>query len=162
MFNCCFNYNGGDHMSAILEKQPIMEQSEADKQKVEAPITANQNENPYEIVKGLLKEAVTGLDLDEGVYRLLEKAIRILEVSLPVRRDNGKIENFSGYRSQYIDILGPTKGGIRFHPKVNLDEVKALSMWMSLKSAILGIPFGGGKGGALSIQNSCLSGNWKN
>jgi glutamate dehydrogenase len=145
-----FNYIGGKKMvTTTLEKQPKIDKPEAQQPKVEAPITADKNENPYEIVKGLLKEAVTGLDLDEGVYRLLEKPIRILEVSLPVRRDSGKIENFTGYRSQHIDILGPTKGGIRFHPNVNLDEVKALSMWMSLKSAILGLPFGGGKGGVI-------------
>jgi glutamate dehydrogenase len=117
--------------------------------KTEASITANKDENPYEIVKGLLKEAVAALQLNEGVNNLLEKPIRVMEVSIPVRLDNGEIQTFMGYRSQHLDILGPTKGGIRFHPNVNLDEVKALSIWMSLKSAILGIPFGGGKGGVI-------------
>ena len=117
--------------------------------KVEAPITANTNENPYEIVKSLLKNSVEALGLTEDVYRLLEKPIRVLEVSIPVRMDDGTIKNFTGYRSHHSDILGPAKGGIRFHPEVNIDEVKALSMWMSLKSAILGLPFGGGKGGVI-------------
>lgn len=117
--------------------------------KVEAPITANKNENPYEIVKSLLKDSVQALGLSDDVYRLLEKPIRCLEVSIPVRMDDGTIQNFTGYRSHHTDILGPAKGGIRFHPNVNIDEVKALSMWMSLKSAILGIPFGGGKGGVI-------------
>lgn len=117
--------------------------------KVESPILANKNENPYEIVKGLLKNSVQSLGLNEDVYRLLEKPIRVLEVSIPVRMDDGTIENFTGYRSQHTDILGPAKGGIRFHQNVNIDEVKALSMWMSLKSAILGLPFGGGKGGVI-------------
>lgn len=117
--------------------------------KVEAPITANEHENPYEIVKTLLKDSVQALNLTEDVYRLLEKPIRFLEVSIPVRMDDGTIKNFTGYRSHHTDILGPAKGGIRYHPNVNIDEVKALSMWMSLKSAILGIPFGGGKGGVI-------------
>ncbi|SOC05843.1 glutamate dehydrogenase (NAD) [Ureibacillus xyleni] len=117
--------------------------------KVESPITANTSENPYEIVKSLLKESVMALQLNEDVYRILEKPIRVLEVSIPVRMDDGSIKSFTGYRSQHSDILGPAKGGIRFHPNVNIDEVKALSMWMSLKSAILGLPFGGGKGGVI-------------
>jgi glutamate dehydrogenase len=138
-------FGGWAMVTTLVEpKAKIMEES-----KTEAPITANENENPFEIVKGLLKEAVQNLELDEGVYRLLQKPMRILEVSIPIRRDNGQIMNYTGYRSQHIDILGPTKGGIRFHPKVNLDEVRALSMWMSLKSAILGLPFGGGKGGVI-------------
>ncbi|MEL3961461.1 Glu/Leu/Phe/Val family dehydrogenase [Lysinibacillus endophyticus] len=122
---------------------------EVPESKVEAPITANANENPYEIVKSLLKNSVEALGLTEDVYRLLEKPIRVLEVSIPVRMDDGTIKNFTGYRSHHSDILGPAKGGIRFHPEVNIDEVKALSMWMSLKSAILGLPFGGGKGGVI-------------
>ncbi|GGB69002.1 Glu/Leu/Phe/Val family dehydrogenase [Fictibacillus barbaricus] len=117
--------------------------------KAEAPITANKNENPYEIVKELIKESVEALRLSQGVYSILEKPARVMEVSIPVKMDDGQIRNFTGYRSQHIDILGPTKGGIRFHPKVDLDEVKALSIWMSLKSAILGLPFGGGKGGVI-------------
>ncbi|MBM7553377.1 Glu/Leu/Phe/Val family dehydrogenase [Thalassobacillus pellis] len=116
--------------------------------KAEADITT-QGQNPYEIVKSLLKESVHTLGLNENVYHVLKKPMRMFEVSIPVRMDDGSIENFTGYRSQHIDILGPTKGGIRFHPKVTVDEVKALSIWMSLKAAIVDLPFGGGKGGVI-------------
>ncbi|SDH72901.1 glutamate dehydrogenase [Alteribacillus persepolensis] len=116
--------------------------------KAEADITTH-DQNPYEIVKDLLKESVAELGLNENIYHILKKPNRVLEVSLPVRMDDGTIRNFTGYRSQHLDIIGPTKGGIRFHPNVNIDEVKALSMWMSLKSAILDLPLGGGKGGVI-------------
>ncbi|SFL55009.1 Glu/Leu/Phe/Val family dehydrogenase [Salibacterium qingdaonense] len=116
--------------------------------KAEADITTHLK-NPYDIVQGLLEDATTALGLNENVYHLLKQPMRMLEVSIPVRMDSGRIENFTGYRSQHLDILGPTKGGIRFHPDVNADEVKALSIWMSLKSAILNLPFGGGKGGII-------------
>ncbi|WP_276208283.1 Glu/Leu/Phe/Val dehydrogenase [Gracilibacillus sp. YIM 98692] len=116
--------------------------------KAEADITT-QGHNPYEIVKKLIKESVYSLELHENIYYMLEKPMRMLEVSIPVRMDDGNLRNFTGYRSQHIDILGPTKGGIRFHPKVNVDEVKALSIWMSLKAAIIDLPFGGGKGGVI-------------
>ncbi|WP_158736170.1 Glu/Leu/Phe/Val dehydrogenase [Alteribacillus sp. YIM 98480] len=116
--------------------------------KVEADITTH-NKNPLEIVKELLKSSVEELGFNENIYHLLKKPIRVLEVSLPVRMDDGNIRNFTGYRSQHLDILGPTKGGIRFHPNVHIDEVKALSIWMSLKSAILDLPLGGGKGGVI-------------
>ncbi|MFB4164948.1 Glu/Leu/Phe/Val dehydrogenase [Alteribacillus sp. JSM 102045] len=122
------------------------------KDKAEADITTH-NKNPYDIVKDLLKDSVTELGLNENIYHILKKPNRVLEVSLPVRMDNGRIRNFTGYRSQHLDIIGPTKGGIRFHPNVNLDEVKALSIWMSLKSAILDLPLGGGKGGVIVDPN---------
>lgn len=118
------------------------------KDKVESDIMTH-GHNPYEIVKKLIKESVTTLGLHENIYHLLKKPMRVLEVSIPIRMDDGRIENFTGYRSQHMDILGPTKGGIRFHPAVNLDEVKALSVWMSLKSAIIDLPLGGGKGGII-------------
>jgi glutamate dehydrogenase len=118
------------------------------KDKVESDIMTH-NQNPYEIVKNLLKESVSRLGMHENIYHLLKKPTRVMEVSIPVRMDDGRIENFTGYRSQHLDILGPTKGGIRFHPAVNLDEVKALSIWMSLKSAIIDLPLGGGKGGVI-------------
>ena len=78
---------------------------------------------------------------------ILRHPQKILEVGIPVEMDNGKIEVFEGYRVQYNDIRGPFKGGIRFHPQVDLDEVKALSFWMTIKCAATDIPFGGGKGG---------------
>ena len=116
--------------------------------KVEADITTH-DKNPYEIVKELLADSISSLNLNENIYHIIKKPMRVLEVSIPVRTNDGLIKNFTGYRSQHLDILGPTKGGIRFHPSVNIDEVKALSIWMSLKSAILELPFGGGKGGVV-------------
>ncbi|MRG87127.1 Glu/Leu/Phe/Val family dehydrogenase [Salinibacillus xinjiangensis] len=120
--------------------------------KAEADITTH-DQNPYIIVKSLLKESVQTLGLNENVYHLLKKPMRVFEVAVPVRMDNGEIRNFTGYRSQHSDVLGPTKGGIRFHPSVTLDEVKALSIWMSMKSAILDLPLGGGKGGVIVDPN---------
>ncbi|PIT95441.1 glutamate dehydrogenase [Candidatus Falkowbacteria bacterium CG_4_9_14_3_um_filter_38_19] len=86
-----------------------------------------------------------GIEPDE--LEILRKPDRIIEVSLPVIMDNGQIKVFTGYRVQYNNILGPYKGGLRFHPKVNLDEVKALAFWMTIKCAVADIPYGGGKGG---------------
>ncbi|SET54952.1 glutamate dehydrogenase [Salinibacillus kushneri] len=120
--------------------------------KHEADITTH-HKNPYEIVKNLIKESVSNLGMNENVYHILKKPMRVMEVSVPVRMDNGEFQNFTGFRSQHNDVLGPTKGGIRFHPSVTLDEVKALSIWMSMKSAILDIPFGGGKGGVIVDPN---------
>ncbi|WP_101846698.1 Glu/Leu/Phe/Val dehydrogenase [Halobacillus sp. Marseille-P3879] len=117
--------------------------------KTESDVTTHDGLNPYTIVKDLLKESVTRLELSDNIYEILKKPMRLFEVSLPVRMDNGEVQNFTGYRCQHIDILGPTKGGIRFHPAVTVDEVKALSIWMSLKSAILDLPLGGGKGGVI-------------
>ena len=77
----------------------------------------------------------------------LEHPQAILQVSVPIRMDNGALATFQGYRVRYNDILGPTKGGVRFHPAVTLDEVTALSFWMTLKCALVGLPYGGGKGG---------------
>ncbi|MGY4689567.1 Glu/Leu/Phe/Val family dehydrogenase [Salibacterium sp. K-3] len=125
------------------------------KDKTEADITTHV-QNPYNIAQGLLQDSITALGMNENVYHLLKHPMRMLEVSIPVRMDDGRIENFTGYRSQHLDILGPTKGGIRFHPDVNADEVKALSIWMSLKSAILDLPLGGGKGGII-VDPSRLS-----
>lgn len=84
---------------------------------------------------------------DYQYIELLKFPQRILEVSIPVLMDSGVIKVFTGYRVQHSDIRGPTKGGIRFHPDVNLDEVKALAAWMSMKTAVMNLPYGGAKGG---------------
>jgi len=81
--------------------------------------------------------------------KLLKEPQRIINVTLPVEMDDGKIRIFQGYRVQYNKFLGPYKGGIRFHPHVSLDEVKALSFWMAMKCAVADLPFGGGKGGVI-------------
>ncbi|MCC7185652.1 MAG: Glu/Leu/Phe/Val dehydrogenase [Acidobacteria bacterium] len=89
------------------------------------------------------------LGLDEGLWKILTHPKRQIIVSCPVVMDNGKVEVFTGYRVQYNITLGPAKGGIRFHPDVSLDEVKALAAWMTWKCAVAGVPFGGGKGGVI-------------
>jgi len=89
------------------------------------------------------------IGLDEGLWKILTSPKRQIIVSCPVQMDSGKIEVFTGYRVQYNITLGPAKGGIRYHPDVNLDEVKALAAWMTWKCAVAGVPFGGGKGGVV-------------
>jgi len=105
--------------------------------------------NPFEIVQQQIKSACDKLGLEDAVYEILKQPIRALEVNFPVRMDDGSIRIFTGYRSQHNDALGPAKGGIRFHPAVNFDEVKALSAWMTFKCGVVGIPYGGGKGGVI-------------
>lgn len=103
--------------------------------------------NAYEIVKQQIESAAEKLQLDRGIVEILKRPQRVLSVSFPVRMDDGSIQVFEGYRSQHNDALGPAKGGIRFHPDVSQDEVIALSMWMTFKSSVVGLPYGGGKGG---------------
>src|ERR1700682_2704735 len=89
------------------------------------------------------------LNLEPGIWKILTHPKRQIMVSCPVQMDNGEIEVFAGYRVQYNVSLGPAKGGIRYHPKVSLDEVTALAAWMTWKCAVAHIPFGGGKGGVI-------------
>lgn len=89
------------------------------------------------------------IQLDPNIHEMLRNPERILTVSVPVTMDNGKVKVFTGYRSQYSSARGPYKGGIRYHPNVTLDEVKALSFWMAIKCAVVDIPLGGGKGGII-------------
>jgi glutamate dehydrogenase len=103
--------------------------------------------NPYLRARQAFREAVETLGLEPAVYELLKQPLRFYEVAVPFIRDDGTLQVFPGYRSHHNDALGPTKGGLRFHPDVNADEVKALSMWMTVKCALLGLPYGGGKGG---------------
>ena len=97
----------------------------------------------------IIKEAVQNLGYTDDVYELLKEPLRTITVRIPVRMDDGTIKIFTGYRSQHNDAVGPTKGGVRFHPEVNEAEVKALSIWMSLKCGIANLPYGGGKGGII-------------
>ncbi|MCA9418253.1 MAG: Glu/Leu/Phe/Val dehydrogenase, partial [Candidatus Omnitrophica bacterium] len=87
--------------------------------------------------------------IDEEALEKLKHPKAILQVSIPVRMDDGSQKIFTGYRVRHDDTRGPTKGGIRYHPDVSLDEVKALAFWMTCKCAVMGIPFGGGKGGVI-------------
>ena len=103
--------------------------------------------NPYLRAQQEFKEAVETLGLEPAVYEILKQPLRSFEVAVPFVRDDGTVQVFTGYRVQHNDALGPTKGGLRFHTEVTMDEVKALSMWMSVKCALLNLPYGGGKGG---------------
>lgn len=94
-----------------------------------------------------VKNACDKLGLDDSVYEILKEPQRLIEVHIPVKMDDGSLKVFTGYRSQHNNAVGPYKGGIRFHPDVTGDEVKALSIWMTFKAGIVGIPYGGGKGG---------------
>lgn len=107
------------------------------------------NFNIYEVVLKQLENAANELNLDVQVKELLQEPMRSLEVSVPVRMDDGSIKVFKGFRIQHNDALGPTKGGIRFHPQVDENEVKALAAWMTFKCSLVGIPFGGAKGGVI-------------
>lgn len=103
--------------------------------------------NPFANALLQLKKAAQAIKLDPNIYELLKTPQRILQFSLPVKMDNGKIQVFEGYRVQYNNARGPYKGGIRYHSQVNLNEVKALAALMTWKCAVVNIPLGGGKGG---------------
>lgn len=103
--------------------------------------------NPFEIAQRQVKTACDKLGADPAVYEILKTPARVIEVSFPVRLDNGTIKTFTGFRSQHNNACGPFKGGLRFHPGVTYDEVKALSTWMTFKCSVTGVPYGGGKGG---------------
>lgn len=97
----------------------------------------------------VIKNALERLGYPNEVYELLKDSLRMLTVRIPVRMDDGSIKVFTGYRAQHNDAVGPTKGGVRFHPNVTEDEVNALAIWMSLKAGIMDLPYGGGKGGII-------------
>ncbi|RMG59281.1 MAG: Glu/Leu/Phe/Val dehydrogenase [Deltaproteobacteria bacterium] len=101
----------------------------------------------YEDALSRLDQAKEYLDISPEVVERLKHPKRVIIVSVPVRKDDGTLEVYQGYRVQHDDTRGPTKGGIRFHPAVNLDEVMSLAFWMTFKCAVVNIPFGGGKGG---------------
>jgi len=103
--------------------------------------------NPFDNALEQLRIAAEYLKLEDGIHQMLRQPVRILTVSLPVRMDEGKTKVFAGYRVQYNDARGPAKGGIRYHPNVTLDEVKALAAWMTWKCSVADIPYGGAKGG---------------
>lgn len=103
--------------------------------------------NPFVIAQQQVRKAIESLGESEELYSLLKAPAHFIEVQIPVRMDDGSLQVFTGYRSQHLKALGPAKGGIRFHPQVTADEVRALSMWMSFKTSVVGLPYGGGKGG---------------
>src|SRR5579863_10161143 len=105
--------------------------------------------NPYDVAVAQFDEAADWLGLSQAMRAILRKPKRELTVNFPVRMDNGDVEMFTGYRVQHNINRGPAKGGIRFSPEVSLDEVRALAMWMTWECAVVGIPFGGAKGGVI-------------
>src|SRR5437773_7456469 len=110
---------------------------------------AEEELNPFEIAKQQFDRAADYLELEQSMRNVLRAAKRQLIVSIPVKIDGGEIKVFEGYRVQHNIARGPAKGGIRYHPNVTLDEVKALASWMTWKCATVNIPFGGGKGGII-------------
>jgi glutamate dehydrogenase (NAD(P)+) len=105
--------------------------------------------NPYETAKRQVDIVADVLHLDPGMREILKHPKRELTVNFPVRMDNGSYRVFTGYRVQYNMARGPTKGGIRYHPQVTLDEVRALAAWMTWKCAVVNLPYGGAKGGVI-------------
>lgn len=119
----------------------IVKDIQADKEK--------ESLNLFKSTQTIIKEALNKLGYSDEFFELLREPIRMLTIRIPIQMDDGSVKVFTGYRSQHNDAVGPTKGGVRFHPEVNEDEVKALSIWMSLKCGIVNLPYGGGKGGII-------------
>jgi len=114
-------------------------------------------ENPFELAKAQLRRVGEIFALDPSLIRVLSQCKKAVEVSIPVAMDDGSIEVFLGYRVTHNIARGPSKGGIRYHRDVTLDEVKSLSMWMTWKCALMGLPFGGAKGGVVCDPKSLSS-----
>jgi len=114
----------------------------------ERPVSPEKKQpSVYENVQRQFNKAADLMDLDPSIRQILSTTMNEIIVHFPVKLDDGTVKMFTGYRVQHNDALGPFKGGLRFHPQVNIDEVRALASWMTWKSAIVHIPFGGGKGG---------------
>ncbi|HEY3823521.1 MAG TPA: Glu/Leu/Phe/Val dehydrogenase dimerization domain-containing protein, partial [Bryobacteraceae bacterium] len=112
-------------------------------------LTREQETNPWVSAEARFDNAAEKLGLDDGVRKVLRTPTREVTVNIPVQLDDGRLEVFTGYRVQHSLVRGPGKGGIRFGPDVNLDEVRALASWMTWKCAVVNIPFGGAKGGVI-------------
>ena len=109
----------------------------------------SENLNLFTSTQEVVKEAVKKLGYNEAMYDLLKEPMRLHEVRIPVKMDDGKVQVFTGYRAQHSDAVGPTKGGIRFQPNLTRDDVKALAMWMTLKAGVVDLPYGGAKGAVI-------------
>lgn len=106
-----------------------------------------ENLNLFTSTQKVIKHSLNKLGFGEEMYELLKEPIRMLTVRIPVKMDDGSVKVFTGYRAQHNDSVGPTKGGVRYHPDVTEEEVKAMSLWMTIKCGIVNLPYGGGKGG---------------
>jgi len=109
----------------------------------------NEKVNILSSTRTVVKEALDQLGYPNEVYDLLKDSLRMIKVRIPVRMDDGSVKVFTGFRAQHNDAVGPTKGGVRFHPDVTETEVNALAIWMSLKTSIVYLAYGGGKGGII-------------
>ena len=101
--------------------------------------------NPFKIAQAQLDQAAEILGLDPATHALLREPMREFHVTIPVRMDDGTVKVFKGFRVQYNDARGPTKGGLRFHPDETIDTVRALAAWMTWKTSVVDIPLGGGR-----------------
>ncbi len=122
----------------------------------------NKGKSPYEIAVEQFDNAAQYLDIKRGIVDMLRMPKRQLIVNFPVKMDDGSVKMFTGYRVHHSTARGPTKGGIRYHPDVTLDEVKALAMWMTWKCAVVGIPYGGAKGGVICNPKEMSLGELEN
>ncbi|WP_436348737.1 glutamate dehydrogenase GdhB [Natronorubrum sp. FCH18a] len=129
-----------------MSTPPTQQESELEEQLDSALVTARRQ----------LERAATHVDVDDGIIERLKHPTRVEQVSVPLERDDGSVDVFTGYRAQHDDVRGPYKGGLRYHPEVNADECIGLSMWMTWKCAVMDLPFGGGKGG-ISVNPKSLS-----
>jgi glutamate dehydrogenase (NAD(P)+) len=111
--------------------------------------TTHLRENPFELAREQLRKVADAFDIDANLVNVLSECKKAVAVAIPVAMDDGTVNVFQGYRVTHNVARGPSKGGIRYHPDVTLDEVKALAMWMTWKCALMGIPFGGAKGGVI-------------
>ena len=120
----------------------------------------SENLNPFAIAQAQLDEAAAFLQLDPDMHAFLREPMREFHFTIPVRMDDGSTRIFRGFRVQYNDARGPAKGGIRFHPKETIDTVRALSAWMTWKTAVADMPLGGAKGGVICDPRELSRGNW--
>jgi glutamate dehydrogenase/leucine dehydrogenase len=111
--------------------------------------TTHLRENPFAIAQQQLRLVGETFGIDSNLINVLAQCKKAVSVSIPTRMDDGSIVTFPGFRVTHNVARGPSKGGIRYHPDVTLDEVKSLAMWMTWKCALMGIPFGGAKGGVV-------------
>jgi glutamate dehydrogenase (NAD(P)+) len=118
---------------------------------VRTPVRVQEELNPFAIAMRQFDSAAEKMQLDAGLREVLRRPRRALTLSLPVKMDDGRIKVFDAFRVQHNSSRGPCKGGIRYHPDVTFDEVKALASWMTWKCATVNIPFGGAKGGIVCV-----------
>ena len=139
---------------------PTIEHDSDESTPAEDGAPSTEEESAKETARRQLNRAAEILDLDENIHRRLSHPKRVLRVSIPLERDDGSVDILTGYRAQHDKVRGPYKGGIRYHPDVTEDECVGLSMWMTWKTAVMDLPFGGGKGGVV-VNPKSLSRNEK-